>query len=59
MSSIEKIYRYIWETIFGRDEPFTHSMRRNAKKNWLWWLLIPIVLGGGWYALVFHLGGFF
>lgn len=53
------IYTWFWKDVCKRPEPFTHTMRRSAKANPLAWILIPIAIGGGFYALVGHLWGLY
>lgn len=55
--AIYKAYYWLWHDLLKRPEPFTYSMRRNAKANPWPWVLIPAGLGLAWYALVTHLWG--
>jgi hypothetical protein len=54
---IEKIYRFIWQTIFGLDHPFTWYMRKSAKEHPLLWIVTPLGIGVAWWLLVVHLWG--
>jgi len=57
MNWLVKVYYKLWHDIFGLDHPFTWYMRKSAKEHPLWWVIVPIVVGGGYYALVTHLWG--
>jgi len=53
------LYYWFWHDLCKRPEPFTHTMRRHAKKHPLWWILTPLGIGAAWYLLVTHLWGIF
>lgn len=54
---VNVFYYFIWHDLFNRPEPFTETMRRSAKAHPLPWVLIPLLTGAAWWALVTHLWG--
>lgn len=54
---IGRLYYWFWHDVCRLPEPFSHTMRRSAKKHPALWIGIPTGVFVAWYLLVCHLWG--